>query len=212
MSRRKSRNQIASQFTALTIEMMLSPAWRVLTLAARRVLDRVSIEVRRHGGNQKDGVPVTYKDFEDYGIDHHSIAPAIREVVALGFVDIARPGRGGNADFRRPAMYRATFEYAVDCEPSHRWRHITSVAEARAVAAEARKQKPKPGGKNTLKSRGETPPESLKFSRGDSPLTSRVISPLTFETLGGGRAGLLTPTTSTRSDDDPVRARTSKST
>jgi hypothetical protein len=31
--------------------MLESPAWRVLSLSARRVLDRVSIELRHQGGN-----------------------------------------------------------------------------------------------------------------------------------------------------------------
>ena len=174
----RRRNQIAGQFTALLTEMMLSPAWRVLSLAARRVLDRVSIEVRRHGGHQKNGVPVTYKDFEDYGIDHHSIAPAIREVVALGFLDIVRPGRGGNAEFRLPALYRATYEFAVDCEPDHRWRRTTTMTKAKAVAAAARKQKPR--GVSRLKPRGDSPPRKPAVTGGCFPPYCQGVFPPYF--------------------------------
>src|SRR5262249_26631794 len=35
-----------------------------------------------------------------YGIDRHAIGPAIRELVALGFVEITEHGRAGNADWR----------------------------------------------------------------------------------------------------------------
>ena len=80
----RRRNRIAGQFTALLTDMLESPAWRVLSLSARRVLDRVAIEPRRHGGHEGDGLCVTYADFKTYGIERHAIAPAPRET-ASGF-------------------------------------------------------------------------------------------------------------------------------
>jgi hypothetical protein len=85
----RRRNRIAGQFTALLTDMLESPAWRVLSLSAHRVLDRAAIELRHHGGHEGDGLCVTYTDFEEYGIERHAIAPAIREAVALGFLRIA---------------------------------------------------------------------------------------------------------------------------
>jgi hypothetical protein len=60
--------------------MMESPAYRVLSLSARRVLDRIMIELAHHGGNDNGKLPVTYEHFEEYGIHRHAIAPAIREL------------------------------------------------------------------------------------------------------------------------------------
>jgi hypothetical protein len=78
------------------------------------VLDRLAIELRSHGGHLADGLVVTYEQFVKHGIDRHSIGPAIREVVALGFVKIVRQGRGGNAEFRQPTLYQTTFLTTVD--------------------------------------------------------------------------------------------------
>jgi hypothetical protein len=103
---RRRRNRIAGSFTALLTEMLESPAWRVLSLSARRVLDRVSIELRRHGGHAAKGLCVTYVDFQEYGIDRHAIALAIREAVALGFLTIIRQGRAGNREYRQESRSR----------------------------------------------------------------------------------------------------------
>jgi hypothetical protein len=46
--------------------MIKSPAWSVLSLSARRVLDRIEIEHADHGGNDNGRLPVTYDDFERY--------------------------------------------------------------------------------------------------------------------------------------------------
>ena len=104
----KRRNSIDGQFAAHTIEMIRSPAWSVLSLSARRVLDRIEIEHAYHGGNENGRLPVTYDDFECYGIHRHSIAAAIRETVALGFAEITERGRAGNAEFRSPHKFRLT--------------------------------------------------------------------------------------------------------
>jgi hypothetical protein len=134
----RRRNRIAGQFTALLTDMLESPAWRVLSLSARRVLDRVAIELRHHGGKEGDGLCVTYADFEAYGIERHAIPPAVREAVALGFLRIARQGRAGNADFRRSTWYKLTYVNTVDGEPTHEWKRVRSIDEAQMKAREAR--------------------------------------------------------------------------
>ncbi len=135
----RRRNRIAGHFSAVQIETLESPAWQVLSLSGRRVLDRVRIELGRHAGHECSRLCVTYDDFERYGIHRHSIAPAIREVVALGFLRITRQGRAGNAEFRQPTYYQLTFINNTDGEPlTHEWRRFGSVEEARAAAQAAR--------------------------------------------------------------------------
>lgn len=107
MSRNRERS-IPSQFAPRLIEMLEAPAYRVLSLSARRVIDHVEIELAHHGGNDNGRLPVTYEDFESYGIDRGSIAPAIREAVALGFLEITEKGRAGNAEWRKPNYFRLT--------------------------------------------------------------------------------------------------------
>jgi hypothetical protein len=89
--------------------MIKSPAWSVLSLSARRVLDRIEIEHADHGGNDNGRLPVTYDDFERYGIHRHAIRAAIQETVALGFVEITERGRAGNREFRSPHKFRLTY-------------------------------------------------------------------------------------------------------
>jgi len=141
MSRRK-RNQIDGQFNARLIEMMESPAYRVLSLSARRVLDRICIELAHHGGNDNGKLPVTYEQFVEYGVERQAIAPAIRELVALGFIEVTVKGRHSAGDVRWPNMFRLT---CVNCKstpnPSHEWRRIKTTEEARAIAQAARTAK-----------------------------------------------------------------------
>ena len=138
----KRRNSIDGQFAAHTIEMIESPAWSVLSLSARRVLDRIEIEHAHHGGNDNGRLPVTYDDFECYGIHRHSIAAAIRETEALGFVEITERGRAGNAEFRSPHKFRLTYFRVGRAPPTNEWQRIKTVEEAQALAKAARLEAP----------------------------------------------------------------------
>jgi hypothetical protein len=118
--------------------MMESPAFRTLTHSARRVLDRIEIEHAHHGGNDNGQLPVTYDQFIEYGIHHNAIAPAIREIEALGFIEITKHGRAGNAEWRRPNKFRLTYRYSGRANPTDDWRKIRTTAEAEMVAKAAR--------------------------------------------------------------------------
>jgi hypothetical protein len=72
--------------------MLESPAYRVLSLAAHRVLSRIEIEFLHHGGKDNGKLPVTYEQFVEYGMDRASIALAIRETEALGFIEVTERG------------------------------------------------------------------------------------------------------------------------
>jgi hypothetical protein len=63
--------------------MMESPAFLALSLAGRRILDRLEIQMAHHGGNDNGRLPVTFDQFVEYGIHRHSIATGLREVRAL---------------------------------------------------------------------------------------------------------------------------------
>jgi hypothetical protein len=80
----KRRNSINGQFAARLIEMLESPAYRVLSRSGHMVLARIEIELAHHGGNDNGRLPVTTEDFVQYGMHRTSVAPAIREAKALG--------------------------------------------------------------------------------------------------------------------------------
>jgi hypothetical protein len=114
--------------------MLESPAHRVLSLSGRRVLDRIEIEHANHGGNENGNLPVTFEHFCEYGMHRHSVAPGMREAVALGFLVVTKKGQGGNAEFRSPNRFRLTYRHApgIPGDGSHEWRRISSMDEAEA--------------------------------------------------------------------------------
>ena len=140
--RRKSR--ISEQFAVRLVSLLESPAYRALSLSAHRVISRIEIELAAHGGNDNGSLPVTYQNFIDYGIPRECIAAALREAEALGFIEITKHGRGGNAEYREPSLYRLTFAHDRNSRqrpPSHEWRRIKSVEEAQQIARAARANK-----------------------------------------------------------------------
>jgi hypothetical protein len=88
---------------------------------------------------------VTYDNFEEYGISPKSVAPALREVQALGFVNITTRGRASESDFgRHPNYFGLTYlrgpgpKYA---DPTNEWKQHQTLAEALKVARDARAAK-----------------------------------------------------------------------
>jgi hypothetical protein len=139
----RRRNSISGQFTARTIEMLESPAYRVLSRSAHLAIARVEIELAQHGGNDNDQLPVPTEDFIAYGMDRSSVSPALREAEALGFLRIKR-GRGGNAEHRTPNRFGLTFAQHRNSRrnpPTDDWRRITTIAEAEQIARAARQAK-----------------------------------------------------------------------
>ncbi|WP_442582512.1 hypothetical protein ACSBOB_11445 [Mesorhizobium sp. ASY16-5R] len=137
-ARKGKRTQIAGQWAWQLIEMKESPAFRALSLSARRVLDRLEIEIAHHGGKDNGKLPATFDQFAEYGVSRRLIAPAIREAAALGFVVVTDRGRAGNALWRRPSLYRLTYRPTELTEATDDWRKIATAKEADAIATAAR--------------------------------------------------------------------------
>jgi hypothetical protein len=139
----KRKSWISRRFAARPIEMLESPAMRVLSLAARRALDRIEIELAHHGGQDNGKLPITYADLERHGVHPNAIAPALRELMALGFIEVTRKGYGGSAEIRAPSWYRLTYRPAWnatsrDGDGTHEYIAIETVEEAEARAKAAR--------------------------------------------------------------------------
>jgi len=113
-------------------------------LSARRVMDRLEIEFELKKRNpQANGfLMCTYNDFVDYGVERNAIAPAVRELVALGFIEVTRKGSAGNAEHRQPTLFLITYRHAgSDYMLKDGWKRTKSLAEAEAVARSARAKK-----------------------------------------------------------------------
>ena len=184
---RKKSGQIPGQFSPHLIEMLESPAWRVLSLSARKVLDRVEIELGHHGGNDNGRLPVTYDDFVNYGVHRHSVRPAINELVALGFLEITRAGRAGNAEFRMPNHFRLTYRpcKGVQGFGSHEWKAIKSEHEAEQLAKAARTKKSKIQCRNLTLSSDENRHRKLKMDSTESITTIHSSESVTTLDISG---------------------------
>jgi hypothetical protein len=136
---RQRRNRISGQFAAQLVEMLECPAYRVLSLSARRVLDRIQIEFAHHGGTENGRLPVTYDQFCEYGLHRHAIGPAVRELVALGFIEMTERGRHGNGEFRTPNKFRLTFRPTSNAAETNEWRKFDTIEAADFMALAARK-------------------------------------------------------------------------
>jgi hypothetical protein len=140
MSRNYMRkNKIGGAFAPRTILMLESPAFQVLSLSAHRALARLEIEHAHHGGNDNGKLPVTKDHFIEYGIHCHAVAPALRELEALGFIEITERGRAGNAEYRRPNLFRLTYRHKERSNPTDEWTRIKTMEEAEMLARSARR-------------------------------------------------------------------------
>ena len=135
----KRKFSIPGQFAPRLIEMLESPAYRALSLSGHRFLARLEIELGSHAGKDNGKLPATFEQLVEYGVHRQAIAPAIREVVALGFVEITQEGRAGNAVWRRPSLYRLTYRHTDLAAPTDDWKKIGTTEQAEFIAEAARK-------------------------------------------------------------------------
>jgi hypothetical protein len=140
----RKKTVIAGAFIAHPRQLLESPSRRVLSLAERRVLDRIELEHIAHGGAENGKLPVTYADFERWGVRPDSIAGAVRALEALGLIEITRHGYAGAAEKRAPSLYRLTYLTAwnagrADGTGTHEYLKIETVKEAEETAKRARK-------------------------------------------------------------------------
>ncbi len=61
-------------------EMLLSPAWRALSVNGRRLLDFLELEHLAHAGRENGHLKATYDQLEEYGISRRLIPRTIGEV------------------------------------------------------------------------------------------------------------------------------------
>jgi hypothetical protein len=182
------RGSIAGAFAWRLIEMIESPAHRALSLSARKILDRLEIELYRHGGKPEQNglLPCTYDHFVEFGVHRHAIGPGIREVVALGFVEITRKGCAGNAGYRQSTLYRLTYRHAgSDKRTTDDWRRIETLAEAEAIAEAARTARPEQRSKNKSPVSKTITGASVgkRTNRGHSPVPETITTVAVPETI-----------------------------
>jgi hypothetical protein len=137
------RNAVAQFYTSRPVELLNSPAFRVISRAAHLALARIEIELRQHAGNGNGKLIVTKEQFVKYGIHQDSIAPALRELEDLGILFI-KHGRGGNAEHREPNRFFLNYLCgAIDAHEqiTDAWKRFRTVDDAEQTARKARNAK-----------------------------------------------------------------------
>jgi hypothetical protein len=139
------RQRISGNFAPRLYEMLRSASYRNLSLAAHRVVSRIEIELAKHGKRvrQFNGrLPITYKQFVEYGVLRRHIAPTLKELEAQGLLRTTQTGCGGNAEFKQMNLYRLTYRPAegVPGDGSHEWR-LVSEDQAKANARQAEQER-----------------------------------------------------------------------
>jgi hypothetical protein len=142
MVKGKRKNAISGNWISYSISMVESPALRVLSVSAVRVMHRLEVEHMHHGGAENGRLIVTYDQFEEWGVAPNAISPAIRELVELGFVEITEKGCGGNENQRRATRYRLTYvNNKSRDQPTNEWTKVKTIEDAEDLAASARATK-----------------------------------------------------------------------
>ena len=138
------RNSVAEFFASRPVELIASPAMRVLSRAAHLALLRIELELRSHAGRTNGRLIVTKQQFIEFGIHQDAIAPALRELDALGIIIITLHGRGGNAEYHEPNRFLLNYMCgAVDAHEqiTDSWKRFKTMEEAQQTASIARKAK-----------------------------------------------------------------------
>jgi len=181
-TRRKASGTLKN-FVAHSRELRESHAWRALPDNARRVLDRLELEHMQHGGAMNGRLPCTFSDFEKAGLRRKSISLAIRQCIALGFLEIGRRGGRAISGFRVPSLYRLTYLHGrKESSPlTEEWRSIATAEDAaRALDAAALEI-----------CRHTQPTGKPKKAGGENALTAVAYSPLLEARHPGALAPLL---------------------
>jgi hypothetical protein len=140
---RKNSHKIGEPFTPRRHSMKLSPAYRVLSLYARRVLDAIEIELEKHAGKDNGHLIVTYKTLRSYccRANDRILAQAIRELETLGFAIVIRGHAKGPK--RAPNMFGLTYVPGHNgSPPTDDWKEIATLEEAHVRLAAAKKKRP----------------------------------------------------------------------
>ena len=145
MAKTKRRSLVAGQWVSRPRQLVDSPVMAVLSQSGFRALNRIESEQLAHGGAENGKLPVTYADFERCGIHKDAVAPALRELEALGLIETTRKGYGGgSAEIRAPSWYRLTYITAwnagrADETGTHEYLKFKNREQAEAAAKAARK-------------------------------------------------------------------------
>ncbi len=90
-----------------TSKLMESPAWRLRSINARRVIDFLEIDHMAHAGTENGHLMATYDQLAEFGVPRSEIRGAIEELEFLGLIRWERGGRWAGTN--QPSKFRLTY-------------------------------------------------------------------------------------------------------
>ena len=127
------KRTMPAAFIMSRLTMLDSVAYWALKPIEVRILQVIEIEHMRHGGVENGRLIVTRRQLEKRGIPLKAIAPGLRALVVLGFIEITQRGAAGIGDHAQAHRFRLTY---VQPNPTDEWRkhHDATRADAEANA------------------------------------------------------------------------------
>ena len=126
----------------LSTELLLSCAWRSMSINCYKLIFHLLIEHSQHAGRENGRLLSTYGQLQNYGLTRNKIRSVIEEAEFLGLIRHRR-GRKVVA-LNQPNSYRLTF-YADDENgyATNEWKSITKekIEKCRARAGQLRKNR-----------------------------------------------------------------------
>lgn len=181
---RRHRRSFGEAFVVHPLELRRSPAWRALPDNGRRVLDRLEIEHMEHGGAENGALKCTYSQFAAAGLRRASVALAICQCVALGFLEVSQRGSRSISNERWPSLYRLTYLVGRrhSPEPTHEWRDVRDdedAAERLDMAATDRNASTQPSSKYKKPDAKKSPAPDAEM-RLQNAIAGRACAPMTL--------------------------------
>lgn len=146
-------------WTWLTRELLFSPAWRAMSLDARRLIDFLLVEHCNHAGRENGQLIATHRQLIAIGILPSNVRRAIETCESLGLIRWQMGGRN------IPSRFRLTFYAdAAGGDPTDEWKAITPDLADRFTRryprrkAPVREDSPTKSNSAATASRGNLPP------------------------------------------------------
>ncbi|MGA2636603.1 hypothetical protein [Methylocella sp.] len=140
-----------------TVQMMDSAAYRALSLAGRKVIDRIVLEHMEQGGKENGRLKVTARDFKQAGVHWREVPGAVAEVEALGWAKrtifgrrVCGEDRGASAQFRLTWLPVHESDNAIP--PTNDWKRWGDDLPAAKLAAKVA------AGRTTAQRKGSSRP------------------------------------------------------
>ena len=126
----------------LSTELLLSDAWRSMSINCYKLIFHLLIEHSNHAGHENGRLLSTYQQLQDYGLTRNKIRSVIEEAEFLGVI---RHRRARKVEaLNQPNSYRLTF-YADDENgyATNEWKSITkeTVEKQRVKTGQLRKNR-----------------------------------------------------------------------